>query len=87
MLTARREGRAVGAAAAWPSAQPGGPVNVGVLVEAESRRQGVGRALIGVLEMSIRRRGWATDGARGYGPEEFFTDTCGWVRAFRAACQ
>ncbi len=87
VLTARREGRVAGAAAAWHSGPAGAPVNVSVLVEVECRGQGVGRALIGALEMAVRRRGWAVDGARGYGPEEFFRDTCGWVRGAGPVCQ
>jgi 2'-5' RNA ligase len=86
VLTARREGRVAGAAAAWHRGQAGAPVNVSVLVEVECRRQGVGRALIGALEMAMRRRGWVVEGARGYGPEEFFTQTCGWVRGASPFC-
>jgi 2'-5' RNA ligase/GNAT superfamily N-acetyltransferase len=80
VLTGRREDEVVGVAAAWQSGQVGAPVNVGVLVEAGSRRQGVGRALLGALEVSLRRRGWVLDGARGHGPEAFFRDTNAWVR-------
>ncbi len=87
LVSGRREGRLVGAAAGWHGGQPGAPVNVSVLVERECRRQGVGRALIAALEISLRRRGWDVDGARGYGPGEFFNATCGWVQAVRPACE
>ncbi|HTT91728.1 MAG TPA: GNAT family N-acetyltransferase [Acidimicrobiales bacterium] len=83
VLTGRREGRVAGFAAAWHGGQAGEPVNIGVLVEAECRRQGVGRALVTVLELTIRRRGWALEGVRGYGPEGFFRNTGGWVHSFR----
>jgi len=83
VLTGRREGRVAGIAAAWHGGQAGEPVNIGVLVEAECRRQGVGRALVTALELAIRRRGWALEGVRGYGPDEFFRSTGGWVHSFR----
>jgi 2'-5' RNA ligase len=86
VLTGRREGRVAGFAAAWHGGQAGEPVNVGVLVEAECRRQGVGRALVTALELTVRRRGWALEGVRGYGPEEFFRSTGGWVHSFRPGC-
>lgn len=79
-LTGRREGEVVGVAAAWQSGEVGAPLDVGVLVEAGSRRQGVGRALLGALELCLQRHGWVADRARGHGPEEFFRATNAWVR-------
>ena len=73
-----------GVAAAWQAGRVGEAVNVTVLVEAGSRRQGVGRALVTALELSVARRGWATGGVHGYGPEEFFRNASPWVREFRS---
>lgn len=87
VLTGRREGHVAGAAAAWQSPQVGGQLNVGVLVEAGVRRQGIGRALVRALEESVRGRGWAMEGGRGYGPEAFFTSTGGWIRDVRQSCE
>jgi 2'-5' RNA ligase/GNAT superfamily N-acetyltransferase len=87
VLTGRREGRVAGAAAAWRSLQVGGPVNVCVLVEAEVRRQGIGRALVRALEDNVSRRGWATEAGRGYGPEAFFRNTGGWIGDVRQSCE
>jgi 2'-5' RNA ligase/GNAT superfamily N-acetyltransferase len=84
VLTGRRQGQVTGVAAAWQAGQVGEAVNVSVLVEAGSRRQGVGRALVTALELSVARRGWATDGVRGYGPEQFFRNASPWVREFRS---
>ena len=66
--------------------RPGEPVNVGVLVDPDYRRQGVGRALVAALEVSVRRRGWAAEGVRGYGPAGFFDAASGWVRMVSSAC-
>lgn len=84
VLTGRREGHVTGVATAWQSGRVAEPVNVSVLVEAESRRQGVGRALVRALEVSGRRRGWVMDGAQGYGPDEFFRNTSPWVGDIRS---
>jgi 2'-5' RNA ligase/GNAT superfamily N-acetyltransferase len=86
VLTGRRDGRVAGAAAAWLSGRGGGPVNVSVLVDPACRRQGVGRALVAALEVSVRRRGWAGDGARGYGPAGFFNEVSGWIRSAHPVC-
>jgi 2'-5' RNA ligase len=87
VLTGRREGSVAGAAVAWPNRQMGGPVNVGVLVEAGVRRQGVGRALVRALEERVGDRGWATEGGRGFGPEAFFANTGRWIRDVRQSCE
>ena len=84
VLTGRRQGQLTGVAAAWQAGRVGEAVNVTVLVEAGSRRQGVGRALVTALELSVARRGWATGGVHGYGPEEFFRNASPWVREFRS---
>jgi 2'-5' RNA ligase len=86
VLTGRREGGVAGAALAWQSGQPGGPVNVTVLVDQACRRQGVGRALLAALEVSVRRRDWAVEAVRGYGPTEFFRQSSGWIRLVEPAC-
>ena len=63
----------------------GGPVHVLVLVDADSRRQGTGRALLVALEASLRRRGWAMERAQGHGPAAFFASCCAWGGEFEAA--
>jgi 2'-5' RNA ligase len=85
VLTGRREGGVVGVAAAWAEAWPGAPVHVVVLVDAESRRQGTGRALLVGLEASLRRRGWAMERVRGHGPAAFYASCCAWGGDFEAA--
>ncbi len=86
VLTGRREGGVAGAAVAWQSGQTGGPVNVTVLVDQACRRQGVGRALLAALEVSVRRRDWAVEAVRGYGPTEFFRQSSGWIRLVEPVC-
>ncbi len=86
VLTGRRQGRVAGAAVAWLGGRAGEPVNVGVLVDPDYRRQGVGRALVAALEVSVRRRGWAAQSVRGYGPAGFFDAASGWVRMVSPAC-
>jgi 2'-5' RNA ligase len=83
VLTGRRLGEVVGVASAWQDGEVGGTVEVCVLVEEASRRQGVGRALIQALHASVQRHGWAADGARGYGPEGFFASASAWIREIR----
>jgi 2'-5' RNA ligase len=83
VLTGRRLGEVVGVATAWQDGEVGGTVEVCVLVEEPSRRQGVGRALLQALHASVQRHGWAADGARGYGPEGFFTSASAWIREIR----
>jgi 2'-5' RNA ligase len=83
VLTGRRLGEVVGAATAWQDGEVGGTVEVCVLVEERSRRQGVGRALLHALHASVQRHGWAAEGARGYGPEGFFTSASAWIREIR----
>jgi len=85
VLTGRRNAEVVGVATAWHDGEIGGTVEVFVLVEGGSRRQGVGRALLQALHASVQRHGWAGDGARGYGPEAFFTSSSPWVREIRPA--
>ena len=85
VLTGRRLGEVVGVATAWQDGEVGGTVEVCVLVEEPSRRQGVGRALLQALNASVQRHGWAADGARGYGPEGFFTSASAWIREIRPA--
>ena len=85
VLTGRREGGVAGAAVAWLGGRPGEPVNVGVVVDPACRREGVGRALLSTLEVSVRRRGWAAEGVRGYGPAGFFDAASGWVRMASSA--
>jgi len=85
VLTGRRLGEVVGVATAWQDGEVGGTVEVCVLVEEPSRRQGVGRALLQALHASVQRHGWAADGARGYGPEGFFTSASAWIREIRPA--
>jgi 2'-5' RNA ligase len=85
VLTGRRLGEAVGVATAWQDGEVGGTVEVYVLVKENSRRQGVGRALLRALHESVQQLGWAADGARGYGPEGFFTSTSAWIREIRPA--
>jgi hypothetical protein len=45
----------------------------------------VGRALLQALHASVQRHGWAAEGARGYGPEGFFTGASAWIREIRPA--
>jgi 2'-5' RNA ligase len=85
VLTGRRLGEVVGLATAWHDGEVGGTVEVCVLVEARSRRQGVGRALLQALHESVQRHGWATEATRGYGPEGFFLGASPWVREIRPA--
>jgi len=85
VLTGRRQGEAVGVATAWHDGEVGGTVEVYVLVEERSRRQGVGRALLQALHASVLRHGWTDEGARGYGPEGFFTSASAWIREIRPA--
>jgi 2'-5' RNA ligase len=85
VLTGRRQGEVVGVATAWHDGEVGGTVEVYVLVEERSRRQGVGRALLQALHASVLRRGWTEEGARGYGPEGFFTSASAWIREIRPA--
>jgi 2'-5' RNA ligase len=85
VLTGRRLGEVVGVATAWQDGEVGGTVEVCVLVEEPSRRQGVGRALLQALHACVQRHGWTADGARGYGPEGFFTSASAWIREIRPA--
>jgi len=85
VLTGLRLGEVVGVATAWQDGEVGGTVEVCVLVEESSRRQGVGRALLRALHVSVQRYGWAGEGARGYGPEGFFTSVSAWIREIRPA--
>ena len=85
VLTGRRHGEVVGVATAWHDGEIGGTVEVYVLVEETSRRQGVGRALLQALHASVQRHGWAEEGARGYGAEGFFTSASAWIREIRPA--
>jgi GNAT superfamily N-acetyltransferase len=85
VLTGRRQGEVVGVATAWHDGEVGGTVEVYVLVEERSRRQGVGRALLQALHASVLRHGWTGEGARGYGPEGFFTSASAWIREIRPA--
>ena len=85
VLTGRRQGEVVGVATAWHDGEVGGTVEVYVLVEERSRRQGVGRALLQALHASVLRHGWTEEGARGYGPEGFFTSASAWIREIRPA--
>jgi GNAT superfamily N-acetyltransferase len=85
VLTGRRQGAVVGVAVAWAEPGPGGPVHVLVLVDAASRRQGTGRALLLALEAGLRHRGWAMGRARGHGPAAFFAACCAWGSHFEPA--
>jgi 2'-5' RNA ligase/GNAT superfamily N-acetyltransferase len=87
VLTGRREGGVAGAAVAWQSGRTGGPINVTVLVDQACRHQGVGRALLAALEISLRRRDWAVEAVRGYGPAGFYRQSSGWVRLVEPACE
>jgi 2'-5' RNA ligase len=85
VLTGRRLGEVVGVAMGWQDGEVGRRVEVCVLVEEGSRRQGVGRALLQALQSSTARHGWATEGARGYGPEGFFEGASSWIREIHPA--
>jgi 2'-5' RNA ligase len=85
VLTGRRQGEVVGVATAWHDGEVGGTVEVYVLVQERARRQGVGRALLRALHASVQRHGWTGEGARGYGPEGFFTSASPWIREIRPA--
>ena len=85
VLTGRREAAVVGVALAWAEPGPGGPVHVLVVVDAATRRQGVGRALLLALEAGLRRHGWAMGRARGHGPAAFFAACCAWGSHFEPA--
>jgi len=85
VLTGRRLGEVVGVATAWQDGEVGGTVEVCVLVEEGSRRQGVGRALLQALHASVQRHEWSDVGARGYGPEGFFIAASAWIHEIRPA--
>ena len=85
VLTGRRDGAVVGVAVSWAEPGPGGRVHVLVLVDAASRRQGAGRALLLALEAGLRHRGWAMGRARGHGPAAFFAACCAWGSHFEPA--
>ncbi|HTV11783.1 MAG TPA: 2'-5' RNA ligase family protein [Acidimicrobiales bacterium] len=83
VLTARREGRAVGVGFAACDLAPGSPVHVGVFVPSAARRQGVGRALLQALEAAARDAGWQFgQSAWGHGPPGFFQKNSAWVCQF-----
>jgi GNAT superfamily N-acetyltransferase len=80
VLTGLRDDRVVGAASAWRE-RATGATHAGVLVEAGSRNQGVGRALLMAVEAAMARLGWAPERVIGHGPAAFFTACSASVRA------
>jgi 2'-5' RNA ligase/GNAT superfamily N-acetyltransferase len=87
VLTGRRQGHVAGFAIAWQDGRVGAGVRVYVFVEAASRSQGVGRALLVALESSARRQGWEMEGVKGYGPAGFFTASSPWIRDVRSPAE
>ena len=81
VLTGRREGQLAGVATAWRGPQVDGPVHAGVVVEAGSRRQGVGRVLLMALEAAMRQHGWSPERVLGHGPAGFYAACSAWVQA------
>lgn len=69
VLTARREGAVVGAAAAWLE-DDGGHVVVSVVPGA--RGQGVGSHLLGQAEAAVERAGWRCGALTACGPPGFY---------------
>ena len=85
VLTGRRHGEVVGVATAWHDGEVGGAVEVYVLVEERSRREGVGRALLQALHASVQRHGWAERWRPRVRAEGFFTSASAWIREIRPA--
>lgn len=79
VLTGMRDEELVGVAVAWAVGRPGERVHVAVIVEREARGQGVGRALLQALEMSVRRQGWQHCSPVVHGPAEFYTRSSSWM--------
>lgn len=80
VLTGRRAGAVAGVAVAWIVWGANVTVHAGVFVSPPERGIGVGRALLGALEATVRERGWPSGKALGYGPTAFYEHCGGWVR-------
>lgn len=76
VLSAVRGSVTVGGAAAWWSQ---GRPEVGVLVDASVRNQGIGRHLLSRLEADLRGADWQAPGLVGAGPEGFYRACSRWV--------
>lgn len=75
VVTARREGQAVGTAAAWTDRR--GP-HVAVWVRPEHRRQGIGAQVLAHLEFTLRRAGWEFPSLTALGPAVFYRAVSRW---------
>jgi 2'-5' RNA ligase len=75
VLTARREGRPVGVARAWPAADGG---HVAVLVAPAVRAQGIGSHLLAHLESAARAAGWDHPVLHATGPAGFYRARSTW---------
>lgn len=69
VVTARREGSAVGAAAAWVDGAGG---HIEVVVLDGQRRQGIGSHLVAHVQVLARRRGWTLPLLPSGGPAGFY---------------
>ena len=84
VVTAHREGEAVGQAAARVGA--GGP-EVEVWVRPGDRRQGIGGHLLAHLEHELRRAGWSFPELTARGPAGFYAARSRWCRQPKATAE
>jgi 2'-5' RNA ligase/GNAT superfamily N-acetyltransferase len=76
-ITARREGRVTGLAAAWTDPLGG---RVSVVVGAAVRGEGVGTHLLAHVEDAARRAGWPYERLAAVGPAGFYSARSAWAR-------
>lgn len=82
VVTGRREGVTVGAAAVWRDDAGG---HVRVVVAPDHRRSGVGAHLLASAEHAARREGWACPTLTAEGPAGFYVARSAWARPAAAA--
>jgi 2'-5' RNA ligase/GNAT superfamily N-acetyltransferase len=75
ILSARREGDVVGAAAAWRTDDGG---HVAVIVASDVRRQGIGATLLAHLEAAVVAAGWECPVLEADGPPGFYQARSAW---------